>query len=393
MRISDPSRHRRTFLKSLGATAAWLTLGRQGHGAEPTPDGTPATLRQAAGPGLLVGAAVMSRQLDDPKLGPLVAREFNCLTAENEMKPISVQPEKGRFDFGPADRILEFVEKHEMKLVGHNLCWHQQSPPWMYQDDAGKPLPREQALANLRTHIDTVVGHFKRKVIGWDVVNEAISDKGGEYLRDTPARRAVGDDYIAKAFEFARAADPDAQLYYNDYSNENPDKRQKTLRLIRELKGKGVRIDAVGLQCHFQTKYPDAPRILNEAVAAYAAAGVKLMLTELDVDVLPRATGGAEVGTRERTGSDPYNDRLPADVARIQAGYYANVIRVVRQHPGVVTRVTFWGTHDGTSWLNDWPVRGRTNHALLWDRDLKPKPAYSAVLKGLTVSPEPNKRP
>ncbi len=136
-----------------------------------------------------------------------------------------------------------------MKVVGHTLCWHSQSPAWMFRGPDGKPLPREEALRNLKGHIDAVVGHFKGKVIGWDVVNEAISDAKDEYLRDTPARRAIGDDYIVKAFEFAHAADPDAELYYNDYGNENAGKCEKTIRLIRELKAGGVRIDAVGIQC------------------------------------------------------------------------------------------------------------------------------------------------
>jgi endo-1,4-beta-xylanase len=370
---------RRTFLKAAAATAAFFSLRAKAQAAAAT------TLRQAAGDRLLVGAAVMSRQLDDPKLGPLVAREFNCLTAENEMKPLSLQPEKGRFEFGPVDRIVEFCQKNDMKLVGHNLCWHSQSPAWLYMDENRKALPREQALENLKTHIDTVVKHFKGKVIGWDVVNEAISDRKGEYLRDNPAKRAIGEDYIARAFEFAHAADPDAQLYYNDYSNENAEKREKNIKLVRELKKAGVPIFGVGLQSHFQMRFADTARILEEAIRAYAAEGMKVMLTELDVDVLPRATRGAEVGTREQGGANanPYVNGMPPEVAQQQAAFYGKVMDVVMRHPGVVTRVTFWGTHDGTSWLNGFPVRGRTNHALLWDRQLKPKPAYEAVLKAL----------
>ena len=179
----------------------------------------------------------------------LVAQQFDCLTAENEFKPRSLQPQPGKFNFAAADRIVEFARRHGMKVVGHTLCWHSQSPAWMFRGPDGKPLPRDEALRNLKDHIDAVVGHFKGKVVGWDVVNEAISDAKDEYLRDTPARRAIGDDYIVKAFEFAHAADPDAELYYNDYGNENPGKREKTIRLIRELKARGVRLDAVGIQC------------------------------------------------------------------------------------------------------------------------------------------------
>ena len=197
----------------------------------------------------LIGAAVPARRLDDPRLAALVAQQFDCLTAENEFKPRSLQPQPGKFHFAAADRIVDFARRHGMKVVGHTLCWHSQSPAWMFRGPDGKPLPRDEALRNLKDHIDAVVGHFKGKVIGWDVVNEAISDAKDGYLRDTPARRAIGDDYIVKAFEFAHAADPDAELYYNDYGNENPEKLEKTIRLIRELKARGVRLDAVGIQC------------------------------------------------------------------------------------------------------------------------------------------------
>ncbi len=209
-------------------------------------DASGETLRHAVKGRFLIGAAVPARRLDDPKLAELVAQQFDCLTAENEFKPRSLQPRPGKFNFATADRFVEFARRHDMKLVGHTLCWHSQSPAWMFRGADGKPLPREEALRNLKSHIDAVVGHFRGKVIGWDVVNEAISDAKDGYLRNTPARRAIGDDYIVKAFELAHAADPDAELYYNDYGNENAGKREKTIRLIRELKAKGVRLDAVG---------------------------------------------------------------------------------------------------------------------------------------------------
>ncbi len=272
-----------------------------------------------------------------------------------------------------------------MKVVGHTLCWHGQTPPWMFRGADGKPLPRDEALRNLKGHIDAVVGHFKGKVIGWDVVNEAISDAKDGYLRDTPARRAIGDDYIVKAFEFAHAADPGAELYYNDYGNEDAGKREKTIRLIRELKAAGVHLDAVGIQCHLRLDEPDAADRLDRAIEAYSAEGVKVVLSELDVDVLPRSVRGADVAARERVGANPYTHGLPPEVAEAQARFYRRFFQVVLKHPGVVTRVTFWGTHDGLSWLNFWPVSFRTNHPLLWDRALKPKPAFGAVLEALAT--------
>jgi endo-1,4-beta-xylanase len=333
----------------------------------------------------LIGTAVMSRHLDNPGLAALVAEQFDCLTAENELKPRSLQPQPGKFNFAAADRIVEFAERHGMKVIGHTLCWHSQTPAWMFRDANGKPLPRGEALRNLKDHIDAVLGHFKGKVVGWDVVNEALSDAKDQYLRDTPARRAIGDDYIKKAFEFARAADPGAELYYNDYGEEHAEKHEKTIRLVRELRATGVRLSAVGIQSHLRLDDRDAPDRLDRAIAAYAALGVKVVISELDVDVLPRGVRGADVASQKRTGADPHERSLPPEVGEAQARFYGRIFRVVLKHPGVVTRVTFWGTHDGTSWLNYWPVARRTNHPLLWDRDLKPKPALRAVLDALAT--------
>jgi endo-1,4-beta-xylanase len=367
--------------RSQDSVAAAPTAG----GDKKTTDAASVTLRHAVNGRFLIGATVMSRQLDSPGLAALVAEQFDCLTAENEFKPRSLHPQPGRFNFAAADKIVEFALRHRMKVIGHTLCWHSQSPAWLFRGRDGKPLPRDEALRDLKDHIDAVVGHFKGKVLGWDVVNEAIGDAKDQYLRNTPARRAIGDDYIIKAFEFAHAADPDAELYYNEYGNDAPMKLDKTIRLVRELKAAGVRLDAVGIQSHLRLDDPDAPDRLDRAIAAYAAEGVKVAISELDVDVLPRRGRGADVAARERGGADPYQRGLPPEVAEAQARFYGRIFRVALKHPGVVMRITFWGTHDGTSWLNFWPAGRRTNHPLLWDRDLKPKPALGAVLDALAA--------
>ncbi len=383
-RVVRPARVRRP------GRAAWLTVVLLGatlataqEPAAPGPGAGAQTLKQAAAGRFLIGAAVGTRSLDNPKLAELIAGQFDCLTAENEFKPASLRPRPGEFRFTAADRIADFAREHGQQLIGHTLCWHSQAPRWLFQDADGQPLPREQALANLKAHIDGVAGHFKGRVHGWDVVNEAISDQREGYLRHTPALRAIGTDYLVKAFEFAQAADPDAELYYNDYNVEQPEKLWKTVRLVRGLKAAGVRIDGVGIQGHFKLGDPGVAARLDRAIAALGAEGVKVMITELDVDVLPRATPGADVAAREAGGANPYVDGLPPEVARAQAELYGAIFAVVAKHPGVVTRVTFWGTHDGTSWLNGWPVRGRTNHPLLWDRSLAPKTALAAVLGAL----------
>ena len=365
-----------TVILCLGATTAAAIAQQNGASA--------VTLRQAGGDRLLIGAVVAPHQLDDPKLTQLLAAQFNCLTAENVMKPDALQRERGKFTFEQADKIVDFAQRHDMKMIGHTLLWHQQTPPWMFADENKKPLPRAKALENLKAHIETVVKHFDGKVHGWDVVNEAIADEGDKYLRDTPARKAIGDDYLIKAFEFARAASPNVQLYYNDYNLEQPYKRAKGLKLIKELKEAGVKLDGVGIQGHWLIDSPSAKEI-DEAIGAYAALGMKVMITELDVDVLPRRGAGADISATEKEGLDPYKQGLPDDVQRKLAKRYGELFKVLAKHrdSGVLTRVTFWGFYDGSTWLDNWPVRGRTNHPFLWDRELRPKPALDAVIAAL----------
>jgi endo-1,4-beta-xylanase len=344
----------------------------------------PTTLRQAADDHLLIGTALGSSELNDPKFAQLVADQFNCITPENEMKPDQLQRVKGVFTFEGGDKIVEFAQQHDMKVVGHNLCWQQQTPAWMYQDDSGAPLPREQALDNLKAHITGVMMHYKGKVIGWDVVNEAISDSSQQYLKPTHAFKAIGADYVEKAFEFAHAADPDAELYYNDYSDESGAKLQKTLRLVRELKAKGLRIDGVGIQGHFLINAP-SPQVVESAINAFAALGVKVMISEMDIDPLPRKQG-ADIAATERTGLDPYKSGFPPKQQELLAQRYAALFKIFVKHRGVVSRITIWGADDGHSWLNNWPVPGRTNFPLLFDRQLQPKPAFNAVLDVLAAA-------
>lgn len=341
------------------------------------------TLKQAVNGRFLIGAAIMSRVLEKSDTSKLLAEQFDCISAENEMKPEPIHPKPDKFNFEAADRLVAFAKKNNMKVIGHCLCWHQQSPAWMFEGPDKKPLPRDEALANLKNHITAVMTHFKGQVQGWDVVNEAIDD-GGRYLRDTAARRAIGDDYIEKAFEFAAAADPSAQLFYNDYLNESGAKREKTIKLIRELKAKGIRVDAVGIQAHWGLGWPEL-KTIEEAILAYSKEGVKVMFTELDIDVLPRATQGADISANEDAAkaANPYQNGCPEEILQKQAKWYADLFALFVKHGDKITRVTFWGLSDGHSWLNNWPVKGRTNYPLLFDRQLKPKPAFYAVIKTL----------
>jgi endo-1,4-beta-xylanase len=338
------------------------------------------TLREAVGKRLLIGCAVATADLGDPKLADLIAEQFACLTPEYEFMPEHLVDEQGKFTFERGDRVVAFAEAHRMPIFGHMLVWHFVTRKWLFEDQQGKPLPREKALSNLKKHIDGVMSHYKGKIRAWDVVNEAISDKDGEYLKDTPALRAIGEDYIEKAFEFAQAADPETELYYNDYNVEQPAKLEKTLRLVRSLQAKNVRIDAVGIQGHWLINWPPTDMI-EKGIDALSTAGVKVMITELDVDPLPRDVSGADLAVTEK-GGNPYRQGLPPEMQERLARRYGEIVTAIVRHPGV-KMLTFWGTHDGRSWLNDFPVKGRTNHPLLFDREYRPKPALDAVIKAL----------
>lgn len=360
------------------------------------------SLREAAEGCFQIGFAIEPYSLDDPRFRDLLVREAGAVSTCNVLKPEYVQPVEGQFDFARADRILAFARQHGMSVTGHTLVWHQQTPEWFFRDAQGRPVGREQAMNRLRTHITTVMRHCRGQVKGWDVVNEAVSDKEGEYLRDTPWRRAIGDDYIEQACRIAMSADPDAELYYNDYNLEIPEKRVKAIRLIRELKAKGIRIDAVGLQGHYtllwpeNTPVPSAPSgfwpggdLLADTIRDFSREGVKVMITELDINVLPGRYTGADVSLKMMPASaiNPFVKGCPDSVLKAQAAAYAEIFRVLVRNADQVTRVTFWGLTDDDSWLNNWPVEGRTNYPLLFDREFRPKPAYEEVLRVLSAGP------
>jgi endo-1,4-beta-xylanase len=341
------------------------------------------TLREAAGPRVLIGCAVATRDLDDPKLAALVAEQFDCLTPEYDFMPEHLVDDAGKFTFAAGDRVVEFAEAHHLPVFGHMLVWHFVTRKWLFEDPAGQPLSREKALINLRQYIEGVAGHYKGRIKAWDVVNEALSDQEGEYLRPTPALRAIGEDYLEKAFAFAQAADPQAELYYNDYNIEQPAKLAKAIRLVKSLQAKGVKISAVGIQGHWLLNWPPA-EMIEKGIEGMAATGVKVMITELDVDPLPREGSGANLAQAEK-GANPYPNGLPPEMQEKLARRYGEIMAALLRHPAV-TMIGFWGTHDGRSWLNDFPVKGRTNYPLLFDRQYQPKPAFDAVRHALEAA-------
>jgi endo-1,4-beta-xylanase len=268
-----------------------------------------------------------------------------------------------------------------MFIVGHTLVWHNQTPRWVFEDEQGKSTNRETLLQRLRAHIFTVVGRYKGRIHGWDVVNEALNQDGT--MRQSPWMKIIGDDYIVKAFQFAHEADPAAELYYNDYDLELPAKRAGAVDLIKKLMAAGVRLSGVGLQNHNLMEWPSVTDE-DATIAAFRALGVKVHITELDVDVLPRTTKpGADyaVDVPVTPKLNPYVDGLPGVMQTALAKRYAELFQVYLKHSEGIERVTFWGVADGDSWLNNWPIKGRTNYPLLFDRLGRTKPAFAELLR------------
>jgi endo-1,4-beta-xylanase len=312
----------------------------------------------------------------------IVETQFNSISPENVLKWERVHPKPGVYNFDAPDQYVSFGEKNHMFIVGHTLVWHAQTPKWVFEDDKGAPLTRDALLKQMQEHIQTVVGRYKGRINGWDVVNEALNEDGT--LRQSPWLKIIGEDFLAKAFEFAHAADPKAELYYNDYNLENERKRKGCIELIKKLQAQGVHVAAVGSQGHLKMDWPSIDQE-DATITDLAKLGVKVNITELDIDLLPPATRstGADVtlSVEAQTKLNPYASGLPDSMQEALAKRYAGLFGVYVKHRDVVTRVTFWGVTDRNSWLNDWPVRGRTSYPLLFDRSGRPKPAFDAVIQ------------
>ncbi len=341
------------------------------------------TLREAFSDAFLIGTALNERQIfgEDRRGQELAVREFNAVTAENVMKWELIHPEPGVYNFEAADAMIDLAEENSMFVVGHTLVWHSQVPDWVFYDDHGDLLNRDALLERMRDHIHTVVGRYRGRVHGWDVVNEAIVDDGS--MRDTYWYQIIGKDYLVKAFEYAHEADPDAELYYNDYSLEIPSKREGAIRLVEYLQENNAPITGIGTQGHFMLDFPALEEI-EKTITEFAALGIDVMITELDIDVLPPAFDymGADVSVSAelRDELNPYPEALPDSVQQQLTQRYSDIFEIYLRHSGDITRVTFWGLTDGDSWKNNWPVRGRTNYPLIFDRNWEPKPAYHAII-------------
>ncbi|WP_211748167.1 endo-1,4-beta-xylanase [Paenibacillus sp. Marseille-Q4541] len=319
-----------------------------------------------------IGAAVNPRTIESQR--SLLAYHYNSITAENEMKFSSLHPQEDQYTFEDADVIAAFAREQGMALRGHTLVWHNQTPDWLFENEKGGLAEKEVLFARLRSHIQTVVGRYKDVVYCWDVVNEVISDDENDdnsFLRPSKWMDIAGESFIAKAFEFAHEADPQALLFYNDYNESNPHKRERIYRLVRSLLDQGIPIHGVGLQAHWNLYDPSLDE-MRSAIERYAQLGLQIQLTELDVSVF-------RFEDRRKDLVRPTKEML-----ELQDERYESIFRLLLNYREHISAVTFWGAADDYTWLDDFPVRGRKNWPFLFDELQRPKEAYQRVAQLVT---------
>ena len=317
----------------------------------------------------------------------IIQQHFNSITSENVMKSALIQPQEGKFNFDLSDQFVEFGLQNQMFIIGHCLVWHSQAPKWFFVDTQGNDVSREVLISRMKNHIQTLVGRYKGKVKGWDVVNEAILDNGS--WRESKFYKIIGPEFVKLAFQFAREADPEAELYYNDYSMALPGRREGVVKMVKELQKDGIRVDGIGMQGHVSMDFPKIEEF-EKSILAFAALGAQVHITEMDISALPSPKNqqGADVDSNVdyKKELNPYTDGLPAEVEKAHGKRYQEFFDLFLKHEDKIKRVTLWGVQDGQSWKNNFPVRGRTDYALLFDRQYQPK----SFVKGLLAGAEAN---
>jgi endo-1,4-beta-xylanase len=332
-----------------------------------------------------IGTALSATQIEGKEPGTLdlVKQQFNAVTAENVMKWEIIEPVEGQFNFAAADAMIEFAEANNIKVIGHVLLWHEQTPAWVFQDAKGQPASKELVLSRLKNHINAVMGRYKGRIHGWDAVNEALNEDGT--LRQSNWYKALGEDYIATVFEIAHKADPKAELYYNDFNLFKPEKRAGVLKLVAALKAKSVPTHGIGEQGHYSLDYPELQQV-EDSIVAFKNTGLKVVITELDISVLPFPEPekiGADISLNMQLKQEfnPYADRLPKAVSNQLTEKYLQLFELFLRHSDAIERVTLWGVNDNQSWRNNWPMKGRTDYPLLFDRKNQPKEVVPKLIK------------
>lgn len=339
------------------------------------------SLKDAVGDKFLMGVALNVNQSSgvDTSSIKLVKQHFNSIVAKNCMKCEVIHPEEDRYDFTLADQFVSFGEKNGMAVIGHCLIWHSQLAPWFCVDEKGNNVTPEVLKQRMKDHITTIVTRYKGRIKGWDVVNEAILEDGS--YRKSKFYEILGEEFIPLAFQYAHEADPDAELYYNDYAMNMPGKREGVVKLVSSLKEKGIRIDAVGMQGHMGMDYPDINEF-EQSIVAFAGTGVKVMVTEWDMSALPTVKQSANISdtVAYQKMLNPYPETLPDSVSKAWNNRMKQFFGLFEKHADVISRVTAWGVSDSDSWKNDFPVKGRHDYPLLFDRNYQPKPFVKEIM-------------
>jgi endo-1,4-beta-xylanase len=370
---------RRLFLRNAAVAGALLTIKNNAIAKATERSGIKDFYKDDFRIGTAISTSTLARN-DEQTLG-LIAREFDAITAENCMKWEPLRPNDKEWNWTMADKFVEFGQKNNMYIVGHNLVWHSQVPKEVFQDDSGGIIKKDALTVKMQNHIAKLAGRYKGKIHAWDVVNEAVEDNGS--WRKSPWYKIMGEDFIAKAFHLAHDVDPTAHLIYNDYNTETPLKRDFIVGMVKSFKKQGVPIQGVGMQEHLSIDSPNVAEI-EKTLIELSKIGVRAHITELDIDVLPSVWNlpTAEISTRfnytpER---DPFIQGLPKNMEERLAKRYEDIFKIYLKHRDKIDRVTLWGTTDKETWLNDFPIKGRTNYPLLFDRGFSPKPAYFKLL-------------
>lgn len=319
-----------------------------------------------------MGVAVSPQSIEGES-AELIKREYNSITPENVMKMGPIHPEQDRFNWEPADAIAEFARENGLKMRGHALVWHQQTGGWIFEAEDGGKVSKEELLRRMKSHIDSVVPRYSETIYAWDVVNEAIDDNPDNFLRNSEWYEIAGEDFIIKAFEYAREADPDVKLFYNDYNAIIPEKRDRIYKLLKMLVDRDVPIDGVGIQGHWSIFGPTEEE-LREALDMYTSLGLEVQITELDVSIYPW-----EKEQRERREGE--SDEFTPELEQRQIEAYDMFFRVFRDYQDELTSVTFWNVADNYTWLDHYPVEGRKNYPLLFDENYERKKAYEKVVE------------
>lgn len=351
--------------------------------AKSTSDDKNPSLKNALDGKFYIGTALNLNQIQgrDTASLKIVKDQFAAIVAENCMKSMYMQPKEGEFFFDDADKFVELGEQNQLFVTGHCLIWHSQAPSWFFTDDKGKDVSPEVLKERMKDHITKIVNRYKGRIKGWDVVNEAILDNGE--FRKSKFYEILGEEFIPLAFQYAHEADPDAELYYNDYNEWLNEKRDAIVDLVKTLKEKGIRIDGVGMQGHVGL---DSPTLADykAAIDAYTALGVKVMITEFELSALPspRFNVGANISDTEayRKEMNPYVEALPDSVSDVWSKRMLEYFTLFLDNSDKVSRVTMWGVTDGDSWKNNFPMRGRTDYPLLFDRNYKAKPVVQSII-------------